>query len=131
MKLKELIKAQDSLTNLADIRLSSAKDNYNVFKLYKQVKDEISNYDAQRNKIIMEYGEKNSEGNVSVQRSNPNFSKAVKDIAELEDLDIDISFNKISVKPDELKLSAIDIYNLESFGILEVVENGDTANIGN
>ena len=131
MKLKELIKAQDSLTNLADIRLSSAKDNYNVFKLYKQVKEEISNYDAQRNKIIMEYGEKNSEGNVSVRRSNPNFSKAVKDIAELEDLDIDINFNKISVKPDELKLSAIDIYNLESFGILEVIENGDTANIGN
>jgi hypothetical protein len=122
MKLRELIKVKDSLTNFANIRLSSAQDNYNVFKLYKQAEDEITNYNAQRDKIIIEYGEKDSEGNVSVQQNNPNFDKVIQAIVELEDLDIKIKFEKISVKSSELNLSAVDIFNLENFGLIEIKE---------
>jgi hypothetical protein len=122
MKLRELIKVKDSLTNFANIRLSSAQDNYNVFKLYKQAEDEITNYNAQRDKIIIEYGEKDSEGNVSVQQNNPNFDNVIQAIVELEDLDIKIKFEKISVKSSELNLSAVDIFNLENFGLIEIKE---------
>lgn len=122
MKIREMLKVRGSLINFAKIRLPNAIDNYNVFKLYKQVENEVFNYNTQKDKIIMEYGEEQSNDTVSISPNNPNYITAIKIIAELENIDVDLEFKPIILKPTDVNLSPIDIYNLTNFKILTINE---------
>lgn len=122
MKIRDILKVRESVKHLAQERLPNAIDNYHVFKLYKQVEDESHNYNVQKDKIVIEYGEKQPDGTVSISAKNPNYMTAIKLISELENIDIELQLNKITIKPAELNLSAKDIYNLIEFGVLEIAE---------
>ena len=122
MKIRDILKVRESVKHLAQVRLPNAIDNYHVFKLYKQVEDEAHNYNVQKDKVVIEYGERQPNGSVSISAENPKYMTAIKLISELENIDIELQLNKTTIKPAELNLSAKDIYNLVEFGILEIAD---------
>jgi len=122
VKIKELIKIKDSLTNLAKIMLPKSVDNYNVFKLYKQVEDESRNYYIQRDKIVMEYGKKQSNGSISILSDNPSYRTAIKLIEELENIEVEMLVKSVKLQPADIKLSPLDLYYLTDIGLIEILE---------
>jgi len=120
MKIKDLINVNDSMKNLARTLLTKSTDNYKVYKIYSKIREELNNYYTQRDKIVMKYGTKNENGTVGILSDNPNFQKAIKDISELEEIEVDITIETLKLNVNDLNLSAIDIYNLVEFKIIEL-----------
>lgn len=122
MKIRNIIKVRNSLNNLAKVLLPKNVDNYTVFKIYKQIEEEIQNYNVQKDKIVLKYGTQKSGGGISISQDNPNYTIALKAISELEDIEVDIRINSIIIYPDDVKLCPADLLNLEEFGLIKLVE---------
>lgn len=121
MKIKDLVKVEGSLNNLVGIVLKNGLDNYNVYKFYRQLKEELDNFKAQKNKLIMEYGTRTHEGNFAVLPDNPNFSIVLEQINSLEKIEVDIEISNIKLNPEEVNISPFDLVNLVDIGLIEIV----------
>ncbi|WP_313232429.1 hypothetical protein [Tissierella praeacuta] len=124
IKLKDLIKANSGISKLADIILPNGKDNYRVYKIFKIVQDEINYLESQKVKILEKYGTKQSDGSITIAANHPDYLSALKLLTELGEVEVTFPEDLLGVRinPLEAKLSPKDLYELETSGIIQLVE---------
>ena len=116
MKLIKLVNAVDNLDKLTTLELP-AKESFKVVKLLMEIEPHIHNYHAQRNKLLAKFGE--SEDGKEYQIKAENKDKFIKELKDLEDIEIELKFEKINI-PADIKIKASDLIN-----ILDFIKVGD------
>lgn len=117
MKQKKVTSAYIALVRLNTVQLH-IKDAYNVFKLKKQLEETYLFMVAEQQKIVDKYnGTILGDGNIQFE-SNEIALKAQEELQELNDADIDIEVQEVSVRLDEVKggtMSPNDMEALDGF----------------
>lgn len=117
MNQKKVTGAYVALARLNAVQLH-IKDAYNVYKLKKQLEDTYLFMVAEQQKIVEKYkGTILGDGNIQFE-SNEIAMKAQKELQELNEADIDIDVQEVSVRLDEVKggtMSPNDMEALEGF----------------
>lgn len=116
MKLIKIVSAIDNLDKLTTLELP-AKESFKVVKLLMEIEPHIQNYHAQRNKLLAKFGE--SEDGKEYQIKAENKDKFIKELKDLEDIEIELKFEKINI-PADIKIKASDLIN-----ILDFIKVGD------
>lgn len=116
MKLIKLVNAVDNLDKLAVLELP-AKESFKVVKLLMEIEPHIQNYHTQRNKLLAKFGESTDGKEYQIKAENKD--KFIAELKDLEDIEIELKFEKINIGED-IKIKASDIVN-----ILDFIEVGD------
>lgn len=116
MKLIKLVNAVDNLDKLSVLELP-AKESFKVIKLLTDIDPHIKNYHTQRNKLLAKYGESTDGTTYNIKAENK--ESFIKELQDLEDIEIELKFDKINIA-DDIKIKASDLIN-----ILEFVKVGD------
>ena len=116
MKLIKLVQAVGNLDKLATLELS-AKESFKVVKLLMEIEPHIQNYNTQRNKLLVKFGE--STDGKEYQIKSENKDKFIEELKDLEEIEIELKFDKINI-PSDIKIKASDMIN-----ILDFIKVGD------
>ncbi len=116
MKLIKIVNAVDNLDKLAVLELP-ARESFKVLNLLTEIEPHIKNYHTQRNKLLAKFGE--SEDGSSYQIKAENKDKFIAELRDLEEIEIELTFEKINI-PEDVKIKASDMVN-----ILQFIKVGD------
>jgi hypothetical protein len=116
MKLLKIVQAVDNLDKLTILELP-AKESFKVLNLLMEIEPHIQNYHTQRNKLLAKYGESTDGKEYQIKIENKD--KFIAELKDLEDIEIELKFEKINI-PEDLKIKASDIVN-----ILDFIKVGD------
>ncbi len=114
IKLSELRNISVSLQKILSQDMP-VKQAYRMSKLAKSADTEMKEIETQRLVLVKKYGEKDEKGNINVREKMQEF---MDEFNELLNEEIEISFiplNLMDIGMQEVKLSPIDIANLEIF----------------
>ena len=111
MKLIKLVNAVESLNKLSDLLLP-AKESFKLAKLIGEIEPNILNYNEQRNKLLMKYGDTTDRESYSIRQEEK--AQFIQEIQELGAIEIDLNFEKIKIQR-ELTVKASNIVNILEF----------------
>lgn len=108
--LSALKKAEESLKKILtqDLPISQA---YLLSRFGKKIITELDIYEEHRNKLILQFGKQSEDGSYIVE-NNEEFTKELTNLLNTE-IEIDINLIDLNTIKDYIKLSAIDLINLE------------------
>lgn len=121
MKLQEIIYANQVLKTVidnADIEITP-KLKFKLLGIMKEFEPIISNFEVIRNELISQYGTKDDEGHVSINRedteSMKNFNNAIQPLIEE---DVNVNYKKLSQEevftlPSDVLLALYSLIELE------------------
>lgn len=121
MKLQEIIYANQVLKTVidnADIEITP-KLKFKLLGIMKEFEPIISNFEVIRNELISQYGTKDDEGHISINRedteSMKNFSNAIQPLIEEE---VNVNYKKLSQEevftlPSDVLLALYSLIELE------------------
>ena len=112
LKNIELINAVDGLRKLNEASLP-IKVSYKVTKNIMTIEKELAVYNAEKQKLINKYGEKDSKGELIMDENNQvNITDIVgwtNDINELENMENDISIEKIDLDSIDIDITPSEL----------------------
>lgn len=121
MKLQEIIYANQVLKTVidnADIEITP-KLKFKLLGIMKEFEPIISNFEVIRNELISQYGTKDDEGHISINRedteSMKNFNNAIQPLIEEE---VNVNYEKLSQEevftlPSDVLLALYSLIELE------------------
>ena len=124
MKLGNLIQARKALMAYADEKVS-AQLAYKMMKFVKATSNDVAFYDDKIKEIIMQYAEKDDNGEIVNDNGNIKLIKGTtndcqKEITAVADIDIDKPQVMFLLRElDELKLSVAEMFVLDEFITIE------------
>lgn len=116
MKLIKIVSAVNNLDKLSTLELP-AKESFNIVKMLMEIEPHIQNYHTQRNKLLSKFGD--SEDGKEYQIKAENKDKFIAELKDLEEIEIELTFEKINI-PEDVKIKASDMIN-----ILDFIKVGD------
>ena len=116
MKLIKIVNAIDNLNKLSEMLLP-AKESFKVVKLIMEIEPQVLNYNTQRNKLLAKYGDSNDEKIFVIRKEEE--EDFIKEIRDLENIEIDLRFEKINISSG-LTIKASDLINILDF--VEITE---------
>ncbi len=96
LKLKQIVDSKKQIQDLLEIKLP-VKISYRINKLVNKLDPELVIYENKRNELIKELGEK-VEGTETVQVKTENIPKFIEEMNILNDIDVEVDFEKIKVE---------------------------------
>jgi len=119
--LKDLIAAREGLAKVLSQDLP-IKTSYRLSKVVKAVNGELKNFDEKKNELVIKYGTKDEKGGFQVKPSDKGFGEFAKCVESLINLEIDLPIEQVSLslEDSDIKLSAIDLSNIEQFVKIEI-----------
>lgn len=97
MKLKIIVDAVEALNALQQKELNIT-ESFKLINLMQQVEPHLKNYTEQRQKLLQKYGETVDGNNFTIPKENVNLY--FKEIEPLENLEIEVEFEKIKLGKD-------------------------------
>lgn len=116
MKLIKIVQAVDNLDKLTILELP-ARESFKVVNLLMEIEPHVQNYHTQRNKLLAKFGE--SKDGKEYQIKAENKGKFLDELKDLENIEIELKFEKINIGED-VKIKASDMIN-----ILDFIKVGD------
>lgn len=116
MKLIELINAYENLNGLSDLILP-AKESFKVVKILMDIEPQVLNYNTQRNKLLAKYGDTKDDKTYKIREAEQ--EKFKKELADLQNIEIDLKFEKIKI-PNETNIKPTNMINILDF--IEIAE---------
>lgn len=116
MRLIEIVSAVNNLDKLTALELP-AKESFKVVKLLMEIEPHVQNFHIQRNNLLAKFGE--SKDGKEYQIKLENKDEFIKELKDLEDIEIELKFEKINMGED-IKIKASDMIN-----ILDFIKVGD------
>ncbi len=111
MKLKIIINAVEALNTLQQKELP-VEESFKLINLFQQIEPHLNNYAEQRGKLMRRYGQSEDGDNYKISRENA--AQYFKEIEPLENLDIEIKFEKIKLNKD-ISIKAMHLRQLLDF----------------
>lgn len=115
LKLSDIFQSKDSLVKLANSDLN-IKTAYNLSKLVKKLNEEYQSLEDFRVELVRKHGNL-EEGNYRVPQSGEQFENFVKEYNEFmqTEIEVDIAEIEIPMEDIKIKLTPLDIINIEKF----------------
>lgn len=113
MKLKTIVDAVEALNILQQKELPIV-ESFKLINLLQQIEPYLNNYSEQRQKLIQKYGDTEDGNNYTIPKENVNLY--FQEIEPLDNLDIEISFEKIKLS------TCISITTMHLRQLLDFVE---------
>lgn len=111
MKLINIVNSTEALNKLAEKDLPILT-SFKITDILFTIEKEINNYNQQKNKLIQKYG--TTENEINYNFSDENKIKFIQELEELNNLEVDLSIEKIKL-PDDINISASILYSLNNF----------------
>lgn len=115
LKLSDIFQSKDSLVKLANSDLN-IKTAYNLSKLVKKLNEEYQSLEDFRVELVRKHGNL-EEGNYRVPQNGEQFENFVKEYNEFmqTEIEVDIAEIEIPMEDIKIKLTPLDIINIEKF----------------
>ena len=111
MKLIKIVESVNAFQKLAEIDLP-IQTSFIVSDILFKIEDKINNYNQQKNKLIQKFG--TTEDGINYNFTDDNKIKFIKELEELNNLDINLDVDKINL-PNDIKVAPNILYNLYDF----------------
>lgn len=114
IKIREIIEASNALNKLFNLALKTTA-GYELSKLIEPVNRTLDTAQKIKTKLISKYGEYDSDGKMTISKSN--MDEINHKLDAYFDSDYDVSYNPISINdlPEQTDLTPIDFLNLKTF----------------
>lgn len=106
IKLIELVKAIESLMRLGELPMT-AKDSFNYMRFLSKCENEVNLYYENSNNLMKKYGHSDNGINYFIPKEKQD--EYFNELNELNNLEIDIQFEKIKINIDMLENKNIEL----------------------
>ena len=85
-----------------------------IVRTAKKIQEEAANIEQSRNSLILKYGTKGEDGNVTIKPGSDNWAAFVKEHTELMNMETEIIMEKMRI-PESITISGDELGALEPF----------------
>lgn len=120
LKLRDVLEIYSTLKDIVDsVTNINASFKFKLLTIMVEIKPFYENFEQIKNEKIMEYGEKNEDGNIFISVENKEaFEKFNADISELLDNEVEVSVDKFSAE-DIMNKGLSSEYLIRLYSIIE------------
>lgn len=118
IKVKDITNGFLSLKKLCDEKLP-IKTSYRLARLLKTIQQENETFEAERIKLLLEYGEPSDDEPDIVRVPNDRIDEVNGMLNELLDQEIHIDCEKVDLSSQDIDIPANDLMNLLNFIIID------------